>query len=83
MMIAPMEWRAPSTDQMRILFHTPLKPPDHPVPSGDREMARGLRRVLGRLGHRVVMPALSRVVPGVPPTRIWPSSGGRGRRHGA
>jgi glycosyltransferase involved in cell wall biosynthesis len=51
---------------MRVLFHTPLKPPDHPVPSGDREMARGLVRVLRRLGHRVVMPRESRVAPGVP-----------------
>jgi glycosyltransferase involved in cell wall biosynthesis len=51
---------------MRVLLHTPLKPPDSPIPSGDREMARGLGRLLGRLGHRVVMPALSRVAPGVP-----------------
>ena len=27
---------------MRVLLHTPLKPPDSPHPSGDREMARGL-----------------------------------------
>ena len=45
---------------MRVLLHTPLKSPDSPIPSGDREMARGLRRLLRRLGHRVVMPALSR-----------------------
>ena len=51
---------------MRVLLHTPLKPPDSDVPSGDREMARGLQRLLRRLGHRVVMPALSRVEPGVP-----------------
>src|SRR6478735_4450372 len=51
---------------MRVLLHTPLKPPDRPLPSGDREMARGLARLLRRLGHRVVAPALSRVVPGVP-----------------
>ncbi|MBI3197043.1 MAG: glycosyltransferase family 4 protein [Rhodospirillales bacterium] len=51
---------------MRVLLHTPLKPPDSPTPSGDREMARGLVRLLRRLGHRVVIPALSRVVPGVP-----------------
>lgn len=51
---------------MRVLLHTPLKSPDSPVPSGDREMARGLRRLLRRLGHTVVMPALSRVAPGVP-----------------
>lgn len=51
---------------MRVLLHTPLKPPDHPVPSGDREMARGFRRLLGRLGHTVVVPELSRVASGVP-----------------
>jgi glycosyltransferase involved in cell wall biosynthesis len=51
---------------MRVLLHTPLKPPDSPTPSGDREMARGLARLLRRLGHRVVMPVLSRVAPGVP-----------------
>jgi glycosyltransferase involved in cell wall biosynthesis len=51
---------------MRVLLHTPLKPPDHPVPSGDREMARGFARLLGRLGHRVIMPAASRVPQGVP-----------------
>ena len=46
---------------MRVLLHTPLKPPDSPTPSGDREMARGLARLLRRLGHTVVMPAASRV----------------------
>jgi glycosyltransferase involved in cell wall biosynthesis len=53
---------------MRVLLHTPLKPPDSPVPSGDREMARGLARLLRGLGHRVSMPALSRVAAGVPPS---------------
>jgi len=51
---------------MRVLLHTPLKPPDSPVASGDREMARGLARLLKRLGHSVIMPPLSRVAPGVP-----------------
>ena len=51
---------------MRVLLHTPLKPPDHPVPSGDREMARGFARLLERLGHKVVMPAVSRVAQGIP-----------------
>jgi glycosyltransferase involved in cell wall biosynthesis len=51
---------------MRVLLHTPLKPPDSPLASGDREMARGLVRLLRRLGHLVAMPALSRVVAGVP-----------------
>ncbi len=51
---------------MRVLLHTPLKPPDHPVPSGDREMARGFARLLERLGHKVIMPGASRVAQGVP-----------------
>src|SRR5215831_6470199 len=51
---------------MRVLLHTPLKPPDDPTPSGDREMARGLLRLLRWLGHRVVMPPESRVPAGVP-----------------
>jgi glycosyltransferase involved in cell wall biosynthesis len=53
---------------MRVLLHTPLKPPDHPTPSGDREMARGLQRLLTRLGHHVVVPAASRLPAGVPPS---------------
>jgi glycosyltransferase involved in cell wall biosynthesis len=52
---------------MRVLLHTPLKPPDSEVASGDREMARGLSRLLKRLGHSVIIPAQSRVAPGVPP----------------
>jgi glycosyltransferase involved in cell wall biosynthesis len=51
---------------MRVLLHTPLKPPDSPVASGDREMARGLERLLKRLGHSVIMPPVSQVAPGVP-----------------
>jgi glycosyltransferase involved in cell wall biosynthesis len=51
---------------MRVLLHTPLKPPDSAVPSGDREMARGIARLLRRLDHQVVMPTVSRVAPGVP-----------------
>ncbi len=52
---------------MRVLLHTPLKPPDHPTASGDREMARGFARLLRHLGHRVIMPTASRVAAGVPP----------------
>jgi len=36
---------------MRIAFYAPLKPPDHPVPSGDREIARLFLEALGRAGH--------------------------------
>ncbi|MBX2885877.1 MAG: glycosyltransferase family 4 protein [Granulosicoccus sp.] len=30
----------------RIAFYAPLKAPDHPVPSGDRELARGIKNAL-------------------------------------
>lgn len=40
---------------MRIAFYAPLKPPDHPVPSGDRELARGLMRALALAGHDVAL----------------------------
>ena len=40
---------------MRIAFYAPLKPPDHPVPSGDRRMARLLMRALKLAGHEVVL----------------------------
>lgn len=42
---------------MRIAFYAPLKPPDHPVPSGDRRMAQLLSLALGRAGHEVELAA--------------------------
>jgi glycosyltransferase involved in cell wall biosynthesis len=38
---------------MRIAFYAPLKAPGHPVPSGDRLMARMLVRCLEMAGHEV------------------------------
>lgn len=38
---------------MRIAFYAPMKPPAHPVPSGDRQMARLLWAALERAGHQV------------------------------
>lgn len=38
---------------MRIAFYAPLKSPHHPVPSGDRQMARQLVAVLRAGGHAV------------------------------
>ncbi|KXF74921.1 glycosyl transferase [Paramesorhizobium deserti] len=38
---------------MRIAFHAPMKSPAHPVPSGDRQMARLLMRALKQGGHGV------------------------------
>ena len=37
---------------MRIAFYAPLKPPDHPVPSGDRRVARLLLDALRAAGHQ-------------------------------
>jgi glycosyltransferase involved in cell wall biosynthesis len=42
---------------MRIAFYAPLKPPDHPVASGDRAMARALIAALERGGHEVALAA--------------------------
>jgi len=38
---------------MRVAFYAPLKPPDHPVPSGDRRVARLLMAALAQAGHEV------------------------------
>lgn len=38
---------------MKIGFYAPLKPPDHPSPSGDRRMARLLITALQGMGHTV------------------------------
>ncbi|MFW6076480.1 MAG: glycosyltransferase family 4 protein [Hyphomicrobiales bacterium] len=35
---------------MQLAFYAPMKPPDHPVPSGDRQMARLLMRALALAG---------------------------------
>ena len=36
---------------MKIAFYAPLKPPDHPVPSGDRQLAQALLQALRAGGH--------------------------------
>ena len=40
---------------MRIAFYAPMKPPDHPNPSGDRRMARLLMAALEAAGHEVTL----------------------------
>ncbi|TNE39914.1 MAG: glycosyltransferase [Alphaproteobacteria bacterium] len=40
---------------MRLAFYAPMKSPDHPVPSGDRRMARLLQKALKRAGHEVTL----------------------------
>jgi glycosyltransferase involved in cell wall biosynthesis len=38
---------------MKIAFYAPMKAPDHPVPSGDRQMAKLLMAALAYAGHEV------------------------------
>ena len=38
---------------MRIAFYAPMKPPDDPIPSGDRRMARLLMEAMRKAGHKV------------------------------
>nr|WP_321446219.1 glycosyltransferase family 4 protein [uncultured Cohaesibacter sp.] len=40
---------------MKISFYAPLKSPDHPVPSGDRLMARLLLEAMREKGHQVAL----------------------------
>jgi glycosyltransferase involved in cell wall biosynthesis len=40
---------------MRIAFYAPLKPPDHPVPSGDRRVAQLFLAALRMAGHDAVI----------------------------
>lgn len=49
---------------MRIAFYAPLKQPDHPVPSGDRRMARLLIAALAHAGHRVIVASRLRTFDG-------------------
>src|SRR5215468_5087293 len=50
---------------MRIAFYAPLKPPTHPVPSGDRRVARLLMAAFGRANHRVELASRFRSRDGV------------------
>jgi len=52
--------------RLRIAFYAPLKAPDHPVPSGDRLMARMLIRCLELAGHRVTVASELRAYLGRP-----------------
>jgi len=56
---------------LRIAFYAPLKAPDHPVPSGDREMARLLMAALRSGRHEVeVASAFRSFLPSPEPERM-------------
>ena len=40
-------------DSRKVAFFAPIKPPDHPIPSGDRLIARNLIKALKIAGHKV------------------------------
>lgn len=55
---------------MKVAFYAPMKPPGHPVPSGDRRMARLLIEALRRGGHEVRLASRLRSWdPGLDPAR--------------
>ncbi len=45
---------------MKIAFFAPMKPPDHPTPSGDRRMGRQLMAALAHQGHDVMLASRTR-----------------------
>ena len=56
---------------MRCLFLAPLKAPDHPVPSGERTMARLFMRLLASLGYEVVLASTLRSFCAQPGPAHW------------
>ena len=54
-MVDSLGRRHDSSLRMKIAFYAPLKSPDHPVPSGDRLMARMLIAALRIGGHEVAI----------------------------
>lgn len=49
---------------MRIAFYAPLKAPDHPVPSGDRQIARALLGAIDAAGHDTLIASRLRTFDG-------------------
>lgn len=68
---------------MRIAFHAPMKPPDHPTPSGDRRMAREIMAALEAAGHRVDLASRLRVWDGAGDAAAQSAHALAGRREAA
>ena len=54
---------------MRIAFYAPLKPADHPTPSGDRRIGRLFLDALRRAGHQPFVASRLRSYDGAGDTR--------------
>ncbi len=59
---------------MKIAFYAPFKPMDHPVPSGDRTIARGIVRFLRVKGHDVQVQSRLRTRWIFNTPRAWPGA---------
>lgn len=55
---------------MQLAFYAPMKSPDHPVPSGDRSIARSLVAALGHMGAKVTVPSRLRCRDGKGDTKV-------------
>lgn len=62
----PIEAGRRTESPLRIAFYAPMKPPDHPVPSGDRQMARSILRALALAGHETEVASRLRAYSTVP-----------------
>ncbi len=47
-----------------IAFYAPMKAPTHPTPSGDREMARGIFKLLNNNGYDAILASELRIYDG-------------------
>src|SRR5438067_7209069 len=65
---------------MRIAFYAPLKPPDHAVPSGDRQIARLFVEALRQGGHQPFVASRVRSFDGAGDARHQARIGALGQR---
>jgi glycosyltransferase involved in cell wall biosynthesis len=65
---------------MRVAFYAPLKPPGHPIPSGDRHIARLFLEALRRAGHQPFVASRLRSFDGDGDTRHQARIAALGRR---
>src|SRR5437016_12027947 len=65
---------------MRIAFYAPLKPPDHAVPSGDRQIARLFVEALRQGGHQPFVASRLRSFDGAGDARHQARIGALGQR---
>jgi glycosyltransferase involved in cell wall biosynthesis len=63
---------------MHIAVYAPMKPPDHPVPSGDRRMARLVMAALELGGHSVELASRFRAYDGIGDPTLQRAQAGQG-----